>query len=109
MIQALEDRGLLTARQREVLDFLIAYQRRHRVPPSLRDMMAAMGIRSTNGARDHLLAIAKKGWLEQPRAGRVRGIELAPDLDACAGCQQLRAELATLRSQLVEARALVRR
>ncbi len=54
----------LTARQQEVWNWWRGYQARHfGIPPSFRKACAALGIASTNGIRDHLLAIAKKGWM----------------------------------------------
>lgn len=34
-------------------------------PPTVREIAAAFGIRSTNGANDHLKALESKGWIKR--------------------------------------------
>lgn len=51
----------LTQRQQMVLDFIIAFRAEHGYPPTLREIGAHMGIRSTNGVNDHLNALERKG------------------------------------------------
>jgi len=53
----------LTARQRAVLDCIHDHIRAHGFPPTIREIGRAMGIRSTNGTNDHLLALERKGYL----------------------------------------------
>ena len=53
----------LTARQRNVLDYVIEYQDEHGFPPSMREIGEFFQIRSTNGVSDHLRALERKGWL----------------------------------------------
>jgi SOS-response transcriptional repressor LexA len=53
----------LTERQRQVLEFYRAYHAEHQRYPSIREAMAAMGIKSPNGLRSHLVALANKGVL----------------------------------------------
>ena len=53
----------LTARQRNVLDFVIEYQDERGFPPSMREIGEFFEIKSTNGVSDHLRALEKKGWL----------------------------------------------
>lgn len=55
----------LTERQQAVLDFVVAYIRDHRFPPTVREIGRALGIRSTNGVSDHLKALERKGYLER--------------------------------------------
>lgn len=55
----------LTDRQREVLRFIVGYYEAHGVPPSIRDIREALGVRSTNGVNDHLKAIGRKGYLRK--------------------------------------------
>jgi DNA-binding MarR family transcriptional regulator len=54
----------ITDRQREVLDYLVTYIRKHGYAPSLREIGSALKIRSTNGVSDHLAALARKGFIE---------------------------------------------
>ncbi|MDI7267962.1 MAG: transcriptional repressor LexA [Myxococcota bacterium] len=53
----------LTRRQQTVLEFIQTSIRRDGYPPTLREIGAHFGIRSTNGVNDHLRALEKKGFL----------------------------------------------
>jgi repressor LexA len=73
----------LTQRQNQVLDFIRQSISQRGYPPTLREIGAHMGIRSTNGVNDHLRALERKGYLTREdmksRALRPCGIEdLAP-------------------------------
>lgn len=67
----------LAPRQRELLDFVAAYTDQKGIPPSLREIGEALGIRSTNGVSDHVKALVKKGYLERVGDARTsRGLRL---------------------------------
>ena len=53
----------LTQRQQMVLDFIRSSIADRGYPPTLREIGARMGIRSTNGVNDHLRALERKGYL----------------------------------------------
>ena len=53
----------ITDRQRMVLDFIRQSIHDRGYPPTLREIGARMGIRSTNGVNDHLRALERKGYL----------------------------------------------
>lgn len=53
----------LTQRQQMVLDFIRQSIADRGYPPTLREIGARMGIRSTNGVNDHLRALERKGYL----------------------------------------------
>jgi repressor LexA len=53
----------LTQRQQMVLDFIRQSIHDRGYPPTLREIGARMGIRSTNGVNDHLRALERKGYL----------------------------------------------
>lgn len=55
----------LTERQTKILDFIRHSIRMRGYPPTLREIGAEMGIRSTNGVSDHLRALEKKGYLKR--------------------------------------------
>jgi|LNFM01.1.fsa_nt_gb repressor LexA len=55
----------LTERQKIVLDFIKQSIRERGYPPSLREIGAHMGIKSTNGVNDHLTALERKGYLRR--------------------------------------------
>ena len=58
-----DSRGVLTDRQREILEFINQSIRERGYPPTLREIGVQFGIRSTNGVNDHLRALEKKGHL----------------------------------------------
>src|SRR6476660_9215710 len=60
-----EPQGVLTDRQREILDFITRSIRERGYPPTLREIGTHFGIRSTNGVNDHLRALEKKGYLQR--------------------------------------------
>lgn len=55
----------LTARQREILDYITASISDRGYPPTIREIGREMGIRSTNGVNDHLKALERKGYLRR--------------------------------------------
>jgi repressor LexA len=65
----------LTARQAEILNFIREEIATRGLPPTVAEIAAGMDVRSTNGIRDHLKALARKGAIELiPSASR--GIRL---------------------------------
>jgi repressor LexA len=64
----------LTERQKIVLDFIKQSIRERGYPPSLREIGAHMGIKSTNGVNDHLTALERKGYLRRD-ANRSRALQ----------------------------------
>ncbi|MCB1641919.1 MAG: transcriptional repressor LexA [Xanthomonadales bacterium] len=65
----------LTARQRQILDWIIAFQRDQGAPPTRLEICRAFGFRSPNAAESHLRALADKGAIDLT-GGRARGIRL---------------------------------
>jgi SOS-response transcriptional repressor LexA len=63
----------LTDRQREVLDFIRANM--HLYSPTVREIAAAMSIKSPNGVFVHLEALERKGYIRMAN-GKARGIEV---------------------------------
>jgi len=70
----------LTQRQQMVLDFIRQSIQDRGYPPTLREIGARMGIRSTNGVNDHLRALERKGYLtrEDMKSRALRPTNLAP-------------------------------
>jgi repressor LexA len=66
----------LTARQQQVLGLISDYIERHGFPPSHRELMVSLGVRSQLGILKHIRALEKKGHLAC-RQGSSRGITLA--------------------------------
>lgn len=54
----------LTKRQRQVLDFVQSVQRTGESPPTLREIAAHFGFKSSRAAADHLDALKRKGFVE---------------------------------------------
>lgn len=68
-------RARLTERQNEAYEFIRAYLRDHRKPPTLEEIGQGLGIRSTNGVYKLLQTLEKKGHIRrEPNAAR--GIQL---------------------------------
>ncbi len=55
----------LTKRQRMVLDFIAQHVRERGYPPTYREIARHLGIASTNGVNDHLVALERKGYLSR--------------------------------------------
>jgi SOS-response transcriptional repressor LexA len=65
----------LTARQREVLEVITRETGRNGIPPTVRELGVLLGINSTNGVKDHLKALEKRGVLtHQP--GKARSLKV---------------------------------
>ncbi len=67
----------LAPRQREVLDTIATHLDQFGIPPTLRELGDALGIRSTNGVADHIKALIRKGYLERGQGGvRARSLRM---------------------------------
>jgi repressor LexA len=58
-------RPKLTTRQQQLLHYIEQVVSTTGVPPSIRQIGAALGISSTNGVRSHLKALEKKGYIQR--------------------------------------------
>src|SRR5271166_643287 len=69
----------LTDRQQQVLHYIRQSIHDRGYPPTLREIGAHMGIRSTNGVNDHLRALERKGYLtrEDMKSRALRPTHLA--------------------------------
>ena len=72
----------LTDRQQQVLHYIRQSIHERGYPPTLREIGAHMGIRSTNGVNDHLRALERKGYLtrEDMKSRALRPIDLQAEL-----------------------------
>jgi repressor LexA len=68
----------LTARQREVFDFIVDFADRHGYCASVRDVQLAIGAASPNGAVCHLVPLRKKGYVtwDAKKARSIRLVEV---------------------------------
>lgn len=65
----------LTQRQTEIFDFIRSRLQETGFPPTREDIARQFGFSSKTGAQDHLMAIARKGYIELV-PGNARGIRL---------------------------------
>jgi len=77
----------LTKRQEEILEFVIDRVRDEGFPPTLKEIAARFRLSSANAARDHLLALERKGFLRRS-AEKSRALTLDPSLRAAPGPPQ---------------------
>lgn len=76
-------RGSLTPRQNEIYEFIRFCIQQRSTPPTIAEIGARFGIRSTNGVNDLLLALERKGYIIRHR-GTARGITLPENAPAAA-------------------------
>lgn len=79
----------LTARQREIFDYIKDMILERGRPPSIREIGEQFGIRSTNGVRAVLEALERKGYVKRDRYTS-RGIELLKEADDTVPSSRLR-------------------
>ena len=77
----------MTARERELLDFITTRIRDHRISPSFSEMMAATGIRSKSDISRLVHQLADKGHIIV-KPYRARAIELPPSAEAIEQARQ---------------------
>jgi repressor LexA len=68
----------ITDRQREVYEFIRTSIDGRSIPPTIREIGEAFGIRSTNGVEKHLAALERSGFVMREH-GKSRGISLRAD------------------------------
>ena len=79
--QAQAEMKKLTDRQRETLDEIRAYRRRHGFPPSRKELSERLGLSHPSSVDVHLTALPTKGWIELRRDAK-RGIRLLDEASA---------------------------
>ncbi len=83
-------REALTQRQRSILDFVVSFLRERGYPPTLREIGAHLGIKSTNGVSDHLRALERKGYIVRSSmlSRGIRPIDEAADVLAATTAER---------------------
>lgn len=76
MSEPLHPRAPLTVRQRDILQHVAASIRRTGIVPSVREIGAALGMRSPSTVHQHLTALERKGYLRRD-GDRMRVLEIA--------------------------------
>jgi repressor LexA len=69
----------LTKRQRQVLDFIQSVRRSTESAPTLREIAAHFGFKSSRAAADHLAALKRKGFIESD-TGKARSLRVTSPL-----------------------------
>lgn len=69
---------LPTPRQAAALRALARLTDEHGIPPSIREMCDELDIASTNGVRDHLVALERKGFVRCVAPRKARSWVLTP-------------------------------
>ncbi len=54
---------MLTARRKEILDFIIEFKEKHNKIPTIREICRHFSLKSTNGIYEHLKALERDGYL----------------------------------------------
>ena len=67
--------GVLTERQRVVLDEVARFLHCNGWPPTTRELAEALGLSSTFGVRKHLMELEKKGFIAR-EPGTARGLRI---------------------------------
>ena len=74
----------LTHRQRQVLEFVQSVQRTGAPSPTLREIAAHFGFKSSRAVADHLGALARKGFLQSDK-GKARSLRITSPLARLRG------------------------
>lgn len=76
---------MLSGRQREIYDFIVAYARRHGYPPTVREIGAEVGLASPSTVHVHLAKLEQAGYVRRdptkPRALELVGRNREPEDD----------------------------
>jgi repressor LexA len=71
----MQETARLTARQRQILDWIRGHIEAHGMPPTRAEIASGLGFSTASSAEDHLQALARKGALEL-LPGTSRGLRL---------------------------------
>ncbi len=77
---------MLTHRQQEIYDFVLAYRRKHGYPPTVREIGAEVGLASPSTVHVHLAKLEQAGYIRRdptkPRALELVGVDGSPPREA---------------------------
>jgi repressor LexA len=84
--------GMLSKRQREIFDFVVAYADKHGYPPTVREIGDAVGLASPSTVHAHLANLERAGYLRRdptkPRALEVVGRERSAAVGAVSAAHE---------------------
>ena len=69
--------GKLTARQQNIYDFILTFTQEHGYPPSVREIGAAVGLKSPSTVHFHLKGLEEAGMIAKAE-GKTRAITVVP-------------------------------
>lgn len=72
------NKGRITAKQQEILDFIKQYVNVKHYPPSVREICEAVSLKSTSSVHAHLETLEKNGYIKRDQA-KGRAIEIISD------------------------------
>jgi repressor LexA len=78
----------LTIRQQAIYGYIKEFITLHKFPPTIREIGEKFDIKSTNGVRDALLSLEKKGFIKK-LSNQARSIELLQNAPLLAGATYL--------------------
>jgi repressor LexA len=89
--------GMLSKRQREIFDFVVAYADKHGYPPTVREIGESVGLASPSTVHAHLANLERAGYLRRdptkPRALEVVGRERSEAIGAAPAHEAARLPL----------------
>lgn len=74
----------LTARQRELYEFIGGFVRERGTAPSYEEIRAGLGLKSLSTVHKHLKQLERRGWLRSPWSSRKRSLMLVEPLPRAA-------------------------
>ncbi|NLV16175.1 MAG: transcriptional repressor LexA [Syntrophomonadaceae bacterium] len=74
----MDNRGDLTKRQQQILDYLQSHLKAHGYPPSVREIGKAVGLSSSSTVHLHLTQMEEKGWIRRDPS-KPRALEILVD------------------------------
>ena len=75
-----------TEAQARVYSYFVDYMRRHRIPPTVRDVMLGMGFNNPNAVIGHIDALIRKGKLRRIESNRSRSVVPTEQGATCPTC-----------------------
>lgn len=73
----------MTARQKEIYEYIIRYTTENLYPPTVREIAAATGLKSTSSVYNHLKNLQKQGVINmresEPRTIKLTGYKLVKE------------------------------
>lgn len=55
---------MMSPAQGKVFDYIVGFMARHEYPPTVRQIMEALGYASPSTVQDHIVALREQGYLE---------------------------------------------